>query len=380
MRVEDRGLIYDATSRPRNERVASFISLCRLSSGAVLCGFQIGPGKHDVSSSIRICRSDDDGATWQELPARFSTVIDGIPGSLSSGELVETSPGRLLLYSTWFDRSEPERPLFDPDTEGILHSKQLLAESPDEGVTWSAWRELPLPGLTGCSSTGPILQWPNGRIALAFESYKEFDDPSPARHGAWVVISQDGGRTFTPPRLVAQDPQHRIYYWDQRLCTGRTENELLAMFWTHDRALQRDLPVHFRRRTICDEVLRDEPIRDTGIPGQIAAPCLLDDGRIMALVVDRRGPMTMTLWQSTDGGVTWPAAKALRVYEHNEQAMLTQGTDDVDYAAYWEDMARWSFGHPAIRPLDNGRVLLAFYAGVPHCLSVHWVRVDVREG
>ncbi len=379
MKLEDRGLIYDATTRPQNERVASFVSLCRLSSGSLLCGFQLGPAKHAVTSTIRFCRSDDGGQTWNELPARFETEIGGVPGSMSSGEIVELAPGKLLLYSTWFDRSEPERPLFDPDTEGILHSKQLLARSDDDGATWSAWRELPVPPLSGCSSTGPIIQWPVGRWGLPFESYKEFDDPSPARHGAWIIVSDDGGETFGEPLLVAQHPEHRLYYWDQRLCRGGDENELLAMFWTHDLAAQQDLSVHFRRLSLTGDGLVGEPIHNTGIPGQIAAPLQLDDGRLVAFVVDRNGPMTMKLWQSADGGKTWPKDKSLLVYEHDEQAALTQGTTDVDYAEYWEDMGKWSFGHPAIRPLDNGRVLLTFYAGIPNCLSVHWARVDTND-
>src|SRR5206468_11842957 len=97
------------------------------------------------------------------------------------------------------DRSEPERPLFDPVTEGILHSKQLAAVSTDEGDSWSPWRELLTPGLTGCGSTGPMLQWRDGTIAYPFESFKEFDDPKPGRHAAWMLVSRDGGHTFSDP-------------------------------------------------------------------------------------------------------------------------------------------------------------------------------------
>lgn len=374
MKLIDRGLVYDAGDRPEHERVASFVSLCRLSSGDLLCGFQLGCGKHDVESTIRFCRSTDGGRSWNELPARFNGQRNGIPGSLSSGEIVELSPGHLLLYATWFDRSEPERPLFDPETQGILHSRQLLAESRDGGETWSDWREFAITELAGCSSTGPILQWPNGRIALAFESYKEFDDPGPATHGAWIIASSDNGQTFNTPQLIARDPNHQIYYWDQRLCRGGGDDDAIAMFWTHHLQEERDLTVHLRHiQQHGDEA---GPIIDTGIPGQIAAPLLLSDGRLLALVVDRSGPMTMKLWQSSDQGTTWRPKDALLVYEHTEQAALTQGTSDVDYAEYWSDMLRWSFGHPAIRTTDENTVLLTFYAGSPGCLSIHWARVD----
>ena len=376
MRLEDQGLIFDAATRPPSERVAAFVSLCVLESGTILCGFQNGPRKNDVTSTLRLCRSRDGGRTWEELPWEFERTIGGVPGSLSTGEMVEAEPGKLLLLSTWFDRSEPARPLFDPETEGILHGKQLEAVSTDEGETWSAWDEVPIPGLTGCSGSGPCLRWPDGTLAYAFESYKDFDDPSPAPHGARLLVSRDGGETFEAPFLVAQHPEHEVYYWDERLCVGAGGGEFIGMFWSHDLAEKRDLTVHMRRASLDDNDFGKAPITDTGIPGQIAAPLLLADGRLLAFVVYRGEPSTMALWQSRDGGASWPRDDALVVYTHDERALLSQKATDVDFKQYWEDMGKWSFGHPAIRALPGARVLLAHYAGAPDCMSVHWVRVN----
>ena len=72
MRIEDRGLIFDATTRPPGERVAAFVSLCVLESGTILCGFQNGPRKHDVTSTLRLCRSRDGGQTWTEWPSNVA--------------------------------------------------------------------------------------------------------------------------------------------------------------------------------------------------------------------------------------------------------------------------------------------------------------------
>jgi hypothetical protein len=377
MHLEDRGLIFDATNRPSAERVASFTSLCPLASGSILAGFQLGPAKQAPTSTIRLCRSRDGGGTWQELPARLETTLDGIPGSLAAAEGVEVEPGRLLLFASWFDRTDPDRLLFDPVTEGVLHGKTLWAVSIDEGNSWSRWQVLPTPGLTGCAITGPPLQWPDGTIAFAFESFKEYDDPRPGRHAAWLLVSHDHGRTFSEPLLVAQHPRHKVYYWDQRLCPGRAPGEYIALFWTHDLEQKKDLTVHLRRASINDRGFNYSSITDTRIPGQIAAPLLLSDGRLLAFVVDRGRPGTLTLWQSADGGTTWPSTDSLVIHTHDERAVLSQGAENIDFKQYWEDMGKWSFGHPAIRPLDNGHVLLAFYAGMPGCLSVHWARVAV---
>jgi hypothetical protein len=375
--IEDGGLIYDAARQPPEARVACFTSLCPVRSGALLSGFQVGPVKQSPRSTIRLCRSDDQGKTWTLLDTQFETRINGVPGSLSSAELVEVERGRLLLFATWFDRSDPTRPLFDPITQGILRAKQLLAFSRDEGRTWSAWRELKTPGLSGCASTGPVVQWADGTLAYAFESFKEYDDSEPARHGAWLMVSRDGGESFSSPLLVARDESGQVYYWDQRLCAAERSGEFVALFWTHDLAAQRDRLVHFRRASLADSAVVGEAIRETTLPGQIAAPLELADGRLLAFVVDRRGPSTMTLWQSRDGGRTWPEQERLVIYTHDERAAVTPGGKAIDFNQYWEEMGKWSFGHPALRKLDNTRVFCAFYAGAPDSMSVHWARVRV---
>jgi hypothetical protein len=333
-----------------------------------------------VDSTIGLTRSTDGGRTWQPLPATFSGEIDGVASSCGAVELVEAEPGRLLLFATWFDRSEPGRPLFDPVTEGILRSKQLLAVSVDEGLTFGPWQELDVGGLKGCSLTGPVVRWSDGTIGFAFESFKEYDDPGPGRHAAWLMTSSDGGRSFAPPVLVAQHPEHQVYYWDQRLCAGRARGEFTALFWTHDLAAKRDLHVHLRHGRCDTNMSPADAPQATTISGQIAAPLHLGDGRLLAFVVDRGRPGTMSLWCSLDNGASWPERDRLVVYTHDERAAVTQGRENVDFKQYWEDMGKWSFGHPAIRRLDDHRVLLAWYAGTPERMSLRWARVNVSEG
>lgn len=375
LRIEARGLIYDARGKPNHEKVAFFTSLCVCADGTLLSCFQVGSVKHAVDSRLQLCRSRDGGNTWEESSWQFASTVDGVPGSLAAGELVETKPGRLLLMATWFDRSDPKRPLFDPTTEGLLHSKILKSFSADGGQTWSAWEEVNTAGLRGCTGTGPIVRWPDGTLAFPFESYREFDDPDPQPHGAWVLVSRDSGQTFTRPVEVAVDPKHQVSYWDQRLCPADERGGYHALFWTHDLAQKRDLTVHSKRGSIHDA--SSAGIMPTPIRGQIAAPVQLPDGRLLAFVVDRARPATMTLWVSPDGGKSWPEADAVVVDHHEERAPVTQGQTNVDFAQYWEDMGKWSFGHPAIRWLGNDRVLVAWYAGTPDRMSIHWARIAV---
>ena len=95
---------------------------------------------------------------------------------------------------------------------------------------------------------------------------------------------------------MAKDPNGRIYYWDERLAAGPKPGEYVGLFWTHDLEQKKDLNVHFCRAEPAGAGFRCGPIRATEIPGQIGAPLWLDDGRLLAFVVDRGRPGTMTLW------------------------------------------------------------------------------------
>tara|TARA_B100000029_G_C17092152_1_gene784657 strand:- start:175 stop:654 length:480 start_codon:yes stop_codon:yes gene_type:complete len=154
----------------------------------------------------------------------------------------------------------------------------------------------------------------------------------------------------------------------------QSPGEFLAMFWTHDRSRQRDANVHMLLASIDDGPQSAGNPRETSIPGQIAACAVADDGRLLSCVVDRGQPGTITLWQSDDNGQTWPRDRSLVVHVHDELAALSQRQESIDYAEFWEDMGKWSFGHPAIRPLGD-HWLLAWYAGTPDRMSLHWVHV-----
>lgn len=250
VKIEARGIIHDAISKPDNEKVSIFPALASMRDGTLLAAYRVATVKQAVDSTIRVSRSTDGGNTWKELPFRFETTYADTPGSFSGGEMIEPQPGKLLMFASWFDRTDPTRPLFDPVTGGIVRTKLLLATSTNKGDSWSPWTEFQTRDLKGCSATGPILRWPNGTIAVAFESYREFDQPNPDHHAAWVCVSRDGGRSFSEPVEVAIDPKREVYYWDQRLCTAGPNGEYVAMFWTHDLARKQDLNVHFKRGSI----------------------------------------------------------------------------------------------------------------------------------
>lgn len=172
---------------------------------------------------------------------------------------------------------------------------------------------------------------------------------------------------------VARDPTDRLFYYDQRQAFCPKTNRLISAFWTYDRTAEKDVGIHISQG---DPVaLEWQTPAPTGITGQIAQPIPLPDGRLLLFYVDRTPPGSMRLLASEDSGSTWKSSSELVVYRHGgAQHRAAEGKGG--YASLWDDMAKWSFGHPAVVVLDEGTVLLTYYAGPDErCLSIHWAMI-----
>ena len=169
-----------------------------------------------------------------------------------------------------------------------------------------------------------------------------------------------------PPLLVAQHPEHKVYYWDQRLCPDRQRGQFTAFFWTHNLAEQRDLDVHLRRGVVADNAI--EAFSDSWprrFPGRSRPRWRLDDGRLLAFVVDRGQPGTMTLWCSSDNGCKLAVGERASSTRTTNAPRLPRGARTSTSNSIGKT---WADGASDIRRfarLGDGRLLLAWYAGTP---------------
>lgn len=374
MRVTHRGTIFDATQAPPHERFNCFTSACRMADGTLIVSFRFGSSKDSQDENVRIMASTDEGQTWQVMKASFETPVPGYPTAFRAGGVSEIRPGVLMGHFQWFDRSDPSRPLADPDTQGVLRSKTFIATSTDHGRTWSPYQELDMRPHVGQASTGAVEVLHDGTLLLHYESWKEWHDTSRGTHAANVRLSRDGGETWEPFVTVATHPTGRLLYWDQRLAVSPDDGRLIDMFWTHDREAGEDVEMHINWGTP-DAQTWTTPV-STGMKGQISAPLALPGNRVLAAYVHRHDPPSLRAVLSDDLGQTWNVADELIFYDSRSghEAGLEVKRDFGDY---WADMGRWSFGHPAPVRLPNGDVFIAYYGGDSTAMGIHWVRIVI---
>jgi len=372
MRVLERGTIFDATAAEPTARFCTFPSLARTAGGRLIAGFRVGSSKDSADEDVRVMISDDEGATWHMAFAGFGAFPPGSGGRIRGIAL--TSLGfRLIASLLWVDRSNPALPLASPQTQGLLPTRVLVAWSDDEGRSWSVPQEVSLAPHKGNATTGAILALKDGRLALPYEAWKEYDDPSPGWHHAALRISADRGATWDELAIVAHDPHGRVLYWDQRLTVEPFSGELIAMFWTYDRRAQRDLDIHIAWGAP-DGRTWSRPA-STSIAGQICAPLALGHGRVFAAYVHRHHPPSLRAILSDDFGRTWTAAEELVFYEKARGGAESGMGGARDFGDYWADMSIWTFGHPAPLLLPGGDVMVAYYAGDETAMGIHWVRI-----
>ncbi len=253
-----------------------------------------------------LTHSDDEGRSWS-IPADpfVPPAIDGRPGLFRCCAVTSLGRRRVLAALAWVDHSDPSLPFFNETTEGLLDTKIFLAWSEDDGDTWSTPQPMDTaPFACPVPITGSPIVLANGDLACQFELNKHYDEESPWHHRSVLMFSRDGGHSWPEYVLTSDDPENRIFYWDQRpavLPGGR----VLDLFWTFDRTRPVYLNIHARESNDHGRTWSD--YWDIGIPGQPAPAVPLADGTIGMAYVDRTTVPQIKMRASSDAGRTWPA-------------------------------------------------------------------------
>ncbi len=377
MRILDRGILYDATLAPLHRRFCAFTNTTILADGRILVAFHCGSAKEAPDENVLMRLSADGGRTWEAVCDGLAPLtVDEKLGSWHHGRVTELAPGHLLGAFWWLDRSDPSRPMINPQTTGTLPNHIFLLDSFDDGRTWANRREVDTRPFPSVALMGAPLLMADGSIAVVCEAWKTYYDAGVGEHSAILCISHDGGYTFDPATVVAHDPANRLLFWDERLAVDPETGRLIAMLWTHDRVAQLDVNVHIAWSQTADGKSWSYP-RDAGFVGQLPRPLPLPGGRVLCVYVHRHWPPSLRAILSPDFGKTWDVQGELVFYEHPYGPQA--GMDGQrEFSDYYEDMRLWNFGLVEPGLLPDGDVFAAFYAGDARSLSIRWARLALK--
>ena len=350
----------------------TFPMVLALADGTLLATLRSGPEKDTAEDRIEIYRSRDDGVTWSGPDYPFTaSVLDGVVGSLKICYVTELAPGRLLAAAMWIDRGTySDQPLFNAETEGCLPMAILLADSIDNGSSWSDWRRVPMPADIGPPSlTSPILKLADGRLAMSIETNKPYLDRSKWQQRAVYFHSGDLGSTWSAPVTVAEDSTGRIFNWDLRAAVA-PDGRIASFAWTYDSQTSAYLDIH--RRISADGGMSWTAPEALGFADQAARPAIRSDGSVVLAYVDRFGSQSIRARFAPALDAPLEAASEVVIYSHAQAEAASRDTGDM-----LASMDLWSFGLPFAEVLPDGDILVCYYAGDPRALDIRWARLAI---
>ena len=358
--------------------VAKQVHLANLADGSVLAAYRIGDASDTVNGTAEIRRSKEGGRSWGPPERPFGSMINGRIGTIYALAITPLGGSRLIAANLWVDREAfgPDAPLFNPETEGCLPMKILLADSEDDGRTWTAWREVAVPPDVGPPSlTSPIRRLPSGRLLLSIESNKDYWSVDPWFQRVVCHKSSDAGRPWAPPRTVIQDPTGRIRNWDLRIAPAAPPDTRLVSFgWTYDSETVSYLNI--QRRLSADEGLTWTPPEDLGFADQPAHPAILPDGRVVLVWVDRFGTHSIRARVAAAVDAPFDPETETVLYQLPPAAPSPAGTEG-DGGEALVAMQGWTFGLPFALPRPDGTVLVACYLGEREgAIGIQWYLLD----
>jgi hypothetical protein len=371
VKIISKGYISKPDNDP-NFNSCSFPCIVLLPSGRWLAAFKASPKKGDCDFQHAVLTwSDDEGKTWIKPfePVRLPD-IGGIPGQSRIAYLLPLGEKRVLMVINWIEAADLTKPYYDPEDESLKDTRIMYCFSNDQGETWSTPKLMDTsPIQAPVPLTGVPLKLGDGTIVCQFEINKPKWDKTKWVHKSALIFSQDGAWSWGNVKIVTEFPD--MYYWDQRpqvMADGKT---ILDFFWTLDGKKQRYLNIHARESFDGGRTWGE--IWDTCMYGQPGQSVDLGDGKLTMIYIDRSVRPVITVCTSSDRGRTYQ--ESLVIYDIK---LDRQDSRDISMNYAWDEMIRFSVGHPNLLSLGGGEILAYYYAG-SHCdeTCIEFVRILV---
>ncbi|MCM8759212.1 MAG: glycoside hydrolase [Candidatus Omnitrophica bacterium] len=373
MEIIDRGIAIKG-EKGTDYQSCLFPGFCVLPSGRWLVSCRAAPARNNNwNQRVFLSYSDDEGKSWSEPFAPFQPAeVKGKIGVFRGAYLTSLGGSEVFAALHWIDYTDPDLPVFNEKTEGVLDCLIFVSRSFDNGMSWSK------PELIDTSPyfnwpvpiTGPALYIEPDCLALQFELNKPYYETSPWHHASVLLFSHDRGKTWKQPIIVAKDPENKIFYWDQRPGV-LSDGSILDVFWTYNNENCSYLNIHARYSP--DKGKTWSEIWDTGVPGQPGHPVSLRDGKIAMPFIQRDGFPVIKMRISSDNGRTWQENTEIIVYNSADKFSHSERKSMKDT---WSEFNKFTTGWPITAKTKNSDIIVAYYNGPhPDHTNIEWVRI-----
>lgn len=350
MEILNQSIIYENPLPQLRSRQASFPNVCLLADGTLLAVQVIGEAFESVDGTSYICRSDDGGITWSAPKRMFGRKPGGRPFN-DMCKLTALRDGRILALGYAYYRDDPELPMGNPETGGLLDDFVFYAVSEDNGETWSDMVEIKCSWGPHVEASAPLYELPDGSWITPITGFPAWDGTMTGPLCGRALYSRDQGKNWSDePVCMAFDAPVTCY--EQRMCQ-LDSGTLLCIGWNENTVTGERLNNHFTASF--DNGQTWTKPETTGIQGQASSLCALGGERLLALHAVRRDTdrpgiygyivdFSNKTWDIIDEFLLWEPA--LPMIKDSKMA---------------EIFSFVKFGQPSAIKLSDGILLMSFW-------------------
>jgi sialidase-1 len=338
-------IIYENPIPNLLSRHAYFPGLVELPSGDILALFSIGEA-FESAMKIFVSRSRDSGNSWElEGPIHKDFEASKMaPGSMKPTLLRD---GTLIALGYGFTRGNPEI-FFNPETGGLPNGANYISFSQNEGRTWTKPEALSLPYPEILETSGPCVELENGDIIITGTPFPMWNGTLPSGNKGFLLRSRDKGKTWEDNTVFYN--RKNITPYETRACEMK-DGRIVIMIWCSGQTQGKNVTNHV---VVSNDsgVSWSDPI-DTGVQGQASNLLYLKNNKFLAVHCQREVNIGLYVDLVDFSGDEWKIIERKCIWNKAVSAK-TRKLSDMGTSL--------KFGQPSFLKLDNGDILLAFWA------------------
>lgn len=326
-----------------------FPNLVELEDGRLLTCFVIGEAMDAANARSHLAESTDGGKTWS-APWRM------FPGNATETDYCKITAlggNRLMALGYAFVRPDPDAPMCNAATGGLLPDRVFVSFSEDAGRTWSERTSVPEHWGGHTEASGPVVKLADGTLATPITGFPDWEGKPTSRNCGRLLVSKDGGRSWSDEAITMAFPNDEVSVYEQRICQ-LDSGTIVDIAWNENLKTGKRLPNHISYSTDGGRTF-SAPI-STGIMGQAASVTALGGERFLAVVARRRDTDCPGVYGYVVdfSDKTWKVIKEKVLWEPGGGAIRRErGRAEI--------FAFLKFGQPSVIRLRNGKLRLILW-------------------
>ncbi len=283
MKVIESNIIYDNPMPHLASRQSVFPYICQRADGVIVATHSVREAFESVRGNSCVSFSSDGGRTWTAPKPMFDKSKFGVPVSESSKAIV-LPDGRLIAIGYGFFRENPELPLGNAETGGLLDDVVFYSISEDGGETWGEMIPIECAWGPHVEASAQLTVLKDGTLMTPITGFPGWDGKMTSKMCGRALVSRDMGKTWNDD-VVCMDFGKNVTCYEQRICQLES-GTIICIGWNEDTETGERLENHYTVSLDGGKTF-SKPM-STGIRGQASSVCAIGGEKFIAIHAIRR--------------------------------------------------------------------------------------------